>query len=61
MLGHADATGGAAPSTPSPDQPAAARTLKEPLLPDLDVATQYVAGQGGLRVGGDWYGLREGR
>jgi hypothetical protein len=24
-------------------------------------AVQYVAGQGGLRVGGDWYGLREGR
>src|SRR3954453_671256 len=44
------------------DQATAARTLQEsllptrlPSLPDLDVAARYVAGERGLRVGGDWY------
>ena len=44
------------------DQATAARTLQESLLPsrlprlsDLDVAARYVAGERGLRVGGDWY------
>jgi hypothetical protein len=43
------------------DQATAARTLQEsllpsrlPRLPDLDVAARYVAGESGLRVGGDW-------
>jgi hypothetical protein len=44
------------------DQANAARTLQEsllpsrlPCLPNLDVAARYVAGESGLRVGGDWY------
>jgi hypothetical protein len=44
------------------DQATAARTLQEsllpsrlPRLPDLDVVARYVAGESGLRVGGDWY------
>lgn len=48
------------------DQANAARTLQEsllpsrlPRLPDLDVAARYVAGESGLRVGGDWYDCLE--
>jgi hypothetical protein len=48
------------------DQANAARTLQEsllpsrlPHLPDLEVAARYVAGESGLRVGGDWYDCLE--